>query len=185
MKKPTLRLVPVKETEESDAVETAVGAGIEEEVSGLADVQEQIAAQAAAIAAAHNAAKAGQATPEQTELILALARQAVQATGVAADQLKTVDREVTLVTPTGIPIKVKVSDIGTALSDIGTALEGLSNVAALPGSAATSTVATSAKVLGWIGENPRLTLGLVAAGLGLWIAGPFIVPIVLGVARRR
>lgn len=161
----------VTEDEESDAVETAIGAAIENDA--VADAAKAMATRA--LTAAIAACKAGTCTAEQRQLVTDMAREAINRTGKSFEDLQADNRTIPIpLPPAGYPVlDVKISDLAGAAKPL----------VSIPQAAADS-VGTGARILGWIGENPRLTLGLVAAGVGVWVFGPALAPVVIAFARR-
>jgi hypothetical protein len=173
VKKPYLRAVS---NEEEIEFQREVGAEIDNAASNAAK-----AIATRALVAALAACKAGTCTPEQQAMVTAMAKDAVQQTGKTFEELKGDQRTISVTLPPPappIPIDVKVSDLAEAAKPFIAIPEAAAK-------AASGSIGTTARVLGWIGDHPNLTLGLVAAGVGVWLLGPIAAPLVLGIARRR
>lgn len=152
------------------------GMGGPEAHASVSDASKAIATKA--LLTAIQACKNGTGTKEQCDMVKAMAREAVNATGRNLEDLRSLGTVTIPANPLfPFPIEVPAGDLAEAA---GGAVKVYQEVG--PGKA----LSTAARVIGWAGDHPYLALGLAGTVIGAITLGPALLQVApLLLARRR
>jgi hypothetical protein len=158
-----------------------VGQGIKENVGPGAE-----AARARIMAELAERAKSGNLSEDERKALSEFVRTYVASAG-SQIKLDPIQRTVIVPSPIGaIPVPI------TAVADVAEVASEAAKLGLL--GAAGAEVASQAEgkggplraigsVIAWVNEHPRAAIAIGATGVALWLAGPYVVPIII--ARKR